>query len=84
MLICHFVVETTQLSDFNGRSLSSFNSSSLVNEPDTPEAGELRAWFDSAGGGSSFNSVSVRSGGGGGDGKWKVVTFGSRGERGGV
>ncbi|CAN0407020.1 unnamed protein product, partial [Laminaria digitata] len=58
-----------QLSDFNGRSLSSFNSSSLVNEPDVPEASELHAWFASAGGGSNFKSVSVRGGGGGSDGE---------------
>lgn len=58
-----------QLSDFNGRSLSSFNSSSLVNEPDVPETAELHSWFASAGGGSSFKSVSVRGGGGGSDGE---------------
>lgn len=59
-----------QLSDYNGRSLSSFNSSTIVHNPsDVPETAELRAWFDASGGGSSFKSVSVRSGGGGSDGE---------------
>ncbi|CAM9450721.1 unnamed protein product [Scytosiphon promiscuus] len=56
-----------KLSDYNGRSLSSFNSSSVVPNPDIPEMAELRTWFDAAGGGSSFKSVSVRTGGGGSD-----------------
>lgn len=63
-----------QLSDFNGRSLSSFNSSTVTNDPDVPEAGELRAWYSNAGGGSDFKSVSTRGGGGGtGDGKRRAV-----------
>ncbi|CAN0355303.1 unnamed protein product [Pylaiella littoralis] len=56
-----------KLSDYNGRSLGSLNSSSLVNDPDVPEAAELQTWFAAAGGGSSFKSVSIRSGGGGND-----------------
>eukprot|EP00903_Cladosiphon_okamuranus_P009556 g9099.t1 len=57
-----------KLSDYNGRSLSAFSSSTIVpSPPDVPETSELRAWFDAAGGGSSFKSVSVRSGGGGSD-----------------
>ncbi|CAM9432177.1 unnamed protein product, partial [Hapterophycus canaliculatus] len=59
--------EIDRLSDYNGRSLSSYNSSSVVPNPDIPETAELRTWFDAAGGGSSFKSVSVRSGGGGSD-----------------
>ncbi|CAN0442236.1 unnamed protein product, partial [Ectocarpus sp. 12 AP-2014] len=55
-----------KLSDFNGRSLNSLNASTLVNDPDVPETADLRAWFDAAGGGSSFKSVTVRNGGGGG------------------
>lgn len=53
-----------KLSDYSGRSLSAFNSSSLVNDPDVPETAELRTWFAAAGGGSSFKSVSLKSGGG--------------------
>ncbi|CAM9133630.1 unnamed protein product [Ectocarpus fasciculatus] len=56
-----------KVSDFSGRSLNSLNASTLVNDPDVAETAELRAWFDAAGGGSSFKSVSVRSGGGGSD-----------------
>lgn len=63
-----------QLSDFNGRSLSSFNSSAVTNDPDVPEAGELRVWYSNAGGGSDFKSVSTRGGGGGtGDGERRAV-----------
>ncbi|CAM9482030.1 unnamed protein product [Ascophyllum nodosum] len=55
-----------KLSDYNGRSLSTLNSSSVINDPDVAEAGELRAWYANAGGGSDFKSVSTRGGGGGG------------------
>lgn len=63
-----------QLSDFNGRSLSSFNSSAVTNDPDVPEAGELRVWYSNAGGGSDFKSISTRGGGGGtGDGERRAM-----------
>ncbi len=61
---------TWQLGDYNGRSLGTLNSSTTVFNPsDCPETEELRTWFDAAGGGSSFKSVSTRSGGGGNDGE---------------
>eukprot|EP00752_Nemacystus_decipiens_P010206 g9095.t2 len=57
-----------KLSEYGGRSLSAFSSSTIVhNPPDVAETAELRAWFDAAGGGSSFKSVSTRGGGGGSD-----------------
>lgn len=63
-----------QLSDFNGRSLSTFNSSTVIVDPDVPEAGELQAWFTSAGSDSNYKKVSIRSGGGGSDGESNTST----------
>lgn len=65
-LFSFFLPMAPQLSEFNGRSLNSLNASTMVNNPDVPETAELRAWFDAAGGGSTFKSVTVRNGGGGG------------------
>ena len=64
-----------QLSDYNGRSLSTLNSSSVINDPDVAEAGELRAWYANAGGGSDFKSVSTRGGGGGGGDGESLLSF---------
>ena len=37
-------VKNTRVSDFNGKTLSTLNSSSVDVDPDVPEAGQLRAW----------------------------------------
>lgn len=37
-------VKSARVGDFNGKSLSTLGSSSVVVEPDRPEAGFLRTW----------------------------------------
>ncbi|XP_061219405.1 replication protein A 70 kDa DNA-binding subunit [Neopsephotus bourkii] len=42
-------IKGARVSDFGGRSLSVLASSTVVTNPDTPEAFKLRGWFDSVG-----------------------------------
>ena len=46
------------VSDFNGHSLSGFDSTSFVLNPDTPQAAQLRQWFASRGSNESSISLS--------------------------
>ncbi|KAK9813638.1 hypothetical protein WJX73_001046 [Symbiochloris irregularis] len=43
-------IKSARVGDFNGRTLSTVSSSSIAVDPDIPEAGALRHWWDSAGG----------------------------------
>lgn len=47
-----------KVSDFGGRSLSMFSSSSMTVNPDIPEAHRLRGWYDSQGAQENFTSFS--------------------------
>ena len=59
-------IKGARVSDFGGRSLSTVSSSSLVINPDIPEAHKLRGWFDSVGKNEDTQSISTRGGMGGG------------------
>ncbi|GAA5868477.1 hypothetical protein JCM8547_006286 [Rhodosporidiobolus lusitaniae] len=54
-----------KVGDFGGRSLSLSGSSTLVVDPDVPEAHELRGWYDTQGITTSFASFSSAGGSGG-------------------
>ncbi|KAK9461036.1 uncharacterized protein V1516DRAFT_674836 [Lipomyces oligophaga] len=51
-----------KVSDFNGRSLSCLNSSTIAINPDLPEAYKLRGWYEGAGKTSEFMSVGATAG----------------------
>ncbi|KAJ8483106.1 hypothetical protein ONZ51_g4913 [Trametes cubensis] len=55
-----------KVGDFQGRSLSIMSSSSLIINPDIPEAHRLRGWYDAIGAGQTYQShtSSMPSGGG--------------------
>ncbi|KAG9056580.1 Replication factor A protein 1 [Serendipita sp. 407] len=52
-----------KLSDFGGRSLSAFSSSTMHFDADMPESNFLRGWYDNVGHNSSFNTQGSGSGG---------------------
>ncbi|ORX64153.1 replication factor-a protein [Basidiobolus meristosporus CBS 931.73] len=54
-----------RVSDFNGRSLSMYSSSSMMIDPDIPEAHRLRGWYDSMGHSAQFHGYSNSMGGNG-------------------
>ncbi|XP_026576944.1 replication protein A 70 kDa DNA-binding subunit isoform X1 [Pseudonaja textilis] len=56
-------IRAARVSDFGGRSLSVVSSSTLLVNPDCPQAFKLRGWFDSEG--QHLESVSISSGRGG-------------------
>ncbi|KAF1565655.1 UNVERIFIED_CONTAM: Replication protein A 70 kDa DNA-binding subunit, partial [Eudyptes pachyrhynchus] len=68
-------IKGARVSDFGGRSLSVLSSSTVIVNPDIPEAYKLRGWFDSEG--QALDGVSIsdhRSGGaGGGNTNWKTL-----------
>ncbi|XP_039224193.1 replication protein A 70 kDa DNA-binding subunit [Crotalus tigris] len=68
-------IRGARVSDFGGRSLSVISSSSLLVNPDCPEAFKLRGWFDSEG--QHVESASISSGWGGlatgGNTNWKTL-----------
>ncbi|XP_060612739.2 replication protein A 70 kDa DNA-binding subunit [Anolis sagrei] len=72
-------IKGARVSDFGGRSLSVLSSSTLVVNPDRPEAFKLRGWFDSEGKFLEAPSISNGrdfGGGGGGGGAapiWKTL-----------
>lgn len=68
-------IKAAKLSDFGGRSLSaSFNSTIMIN-PDIPEAYKLRGWYDKEGHTMDGQSLTeARSGGGGGNTNWKSLS----------
>lgn len=57
-------VKNCRVGDFGGRSLSTVSSTQVEINPDVPEAGRLRTWYD--GGGSNDAARSLGTGGGGG------------------
>ncbi|XP_072320453.1 replication protein A 70 kDa DNA-binding subunit [Eucyclogobius newberryi] len=67
-------IKAAKLSDFGGRSISaSFNSTLMVN-PDIPEAYKLRAWYDKEGHAMEAQSLTELRGGGGGNTNWKSLS----------
>ncbi|KYO17150.1 replication protein A DNA-binding subunit [Alligator mississippiensis] len=68
-------IRGARVSDFGGRSLSVLSSSTLVMNPDSPEAFKLRGWFDSEGQALECTSISDLRGGstGGGSAIWKTL-----------
>ncbi|KAF0910886.1 hypothetical protein E2562_004843 [Oryza meyeriana var. granulata] len=50
-------IKSLKVSDFQGLSLSTVGKSTIVVNPDLPEAEKLRAWYDSEGKGTSMASV---------------------------
>lgn len=68
-------IKGARVSDFGGRSLSVLSSSTVMVNPDMPEAYKLRGWFDSEG--QNLDAVSIsdlKSGGlGGGNTNWKTL-----------
>ncbi|KAM6960970.1 replication protein A 70 kDa DNA-binding subunit [Aplochiton taeniatus] len=65
-------IKGAKLSDFGGRSLSASFSSTVVINPDIPEAYKLRGWYDKEGHALEGQSLTEGGrGGGGGDPNWK-------------
>ncbi|XP_066520386.1 replication protein A 70 kDa DNA-binding subunit [Hoplias malabaricus] len=63
-----------RLSDFGGRSLSSLYSSTLMINPDIPEAYKLRGWYDKEGHALDGQSMTeMRGGGGNSTTNWKTL-----------
>ncbi|XP_058976432.1 replication protein A 70 kDa DNA-binding subunit-like [Musca domestica] len=61
------LVKGGRINEFNGgKSVSVGNGSVLKINPDIPEGHKLRGWFDNGGGANITNSVSARTGAGGG------------------
>ena len=52
-------VKAAVVSDFGGHSLSGFDSTTFVLNPDTPQAQQLRQWYDSRGANASTVSLST-------------------------
>lgn len=68
-------IKGAKLSDFGGRSLSASFSSTLMVNPDIPEAYKLRGWYDKEGHAMDGQSLTeLRSGGGGGNTNWKSLS----------
>ncbi|XP_046936573.1 replication protein A 70 kDa DNA-binding subunit isoform X1 [Lynx rufus] len=68
-------IKGARVSDFGGRSLSVLSSSTVIVNPDIPEAYKLRGWFDSEGQALDGISISdLKSGGtGGSNTNWKTL-----------
>uniref|UniRef100_A0A8V5GS17 Replication protein A subunit n=1 Tax=Melopsittacus undulatus TaxID=13146 RepID=A0A8V5GS17_MELUD len=68
-------IKGARVSDFGGRSLSLMSSSTIVINPDTPEAFKLRGWFDSEGQLLECTSISDVKGGlaPGANTNWKTL-----------
>uniref|UniRef100_A0A8C8S6D7 Replication protein A subunit n=1 Tax=Pelusios castaneus TaxID=367368 RepID=A0A8C8S6D7_9SAUR len=68
-------IKGARVSDFGGRSLSVLSSSTVVVNPDSPEAFKLRGWFDSEGQLLECTSISDLRGGqaAGGNTNWKTL-----------
>ncbi|XP_030656350.1 replication protein A 70 kDa DNA-binding subunit isoform X2 [Nomascus leucogenys] len=68
-------IKGARVSDFGGRSLSVLSSSTIIVNPDIPEAYKLRGWFDAEG--QALDGVSIsdlKSGGvGGANTNWKTL-----------
>uniref|UniRef100_A0AAY5EDA0 Replication protein A subunit n=1 Tax=Electrophorus electricus TaxID=8005 RepID=A0AAY5EDA0_ELEEL len=67
-------IKGAKLSDFGGRSLSTLFSSTVMINPDIPEAYKLRGWYDKEGHALDAQSMTeMRGGGGGGPTNWKTL-----------
>ncbi|KAL0973222.1 hypothetical protein UPYG_G00200540 [Umbra pygmaea] len=67
-------IKAAKLSDFGGRSLSASFSSTVMVNPDIPEAYKLRGWYDKVGHSMDGQSLTeARTGGGGGVTNWKTL-----------
>uniref|UniRef100_A0A3B4BQQ3 Replication protein A subunit n=1 Tax=Pygocentrus nattereri TaxID=42514 RepID=A0A3B4BQQ3_PYGNA len=67
-------IKGARLSDFGGRSLSTLYSSTLMINPDMPEAYKLRGWYDKEGHALDGQSMTeMRGGGGSGPTNWKTL-----------
>uniref|UniRef100_A0A3Q2X9B8 Replication protein A subunit n=1 Tax=Haplochromis burtoni TaxID=8153 RepID=A0A3Q2X9B8_HAPBU len=68
-------IKGAKLSDFGGRSLSASFSSTLMINPDIPEAYKLRGWYDKEGHAMDGQSLTeVKGGSGGGNTNWKSLS----------
>ncbi|KAJ3590727.1 hypothetical protein NHX12_008676 [Muraenolepis orangiensis] len=70
-------IKGAKLSDFGGRSLSASFSSTVMINPDIPEAHKLRGWYDKEGHAVDGQSLTELRGGGGGGGantNWKTLS----------
>jgi len=59
-------IKAARVGEFNGKTLGTISSTQLLINPDIPEAGRLRHWYDQAGG-SQMQAVQLNTGGGGRD-----------------
>ncbi|KAM9853645.1 replication protein A 70 kDa DNA-binding subunit isoform 2-T2 [Aulostomus maculatus] len=67
-------IKAAKLSDFGGRSLSASFSSTLMINPDIPEAYKLRGWYDKEGHAMDGMSLTeLKGGSGGGNTNWKAL-----------
>ncbi|XP_032360388.1 replication protein A 70 kDa DNA-binding subunit isoform X1 [Etheostoma spectabile] len=66
-------IKGAKLSDFGGRSLSASFSSTLMINPDIPEAYKLRGWYDKVGHAMDGQSLTEVKGSGGGLTNWKTL-----------
>jgi len=68
-------IKAAKLSDFGGRSISASFSSTLMINPDIPEAYKLRGWYDKEGHAVDGQSLTELRGGGGGSANtnWKTL-----------
>ncbi|XP_016412598.1 replication protein A 70 kDa DNA-binding subunit [Sinocyclocheilus rhinocerous] len=68
-------IKGARLSDFGGRSLSTLYSSTVMINPDIPEAYKLRGWYDKEGHAMDGQSMTELRGpgGGGGNTNWKTL-----------
>ncbi|XP_029528342.1 replication protein A 70 kDa DNA-binding subunit-like isoform X2 [Oncorhynchus nerka] len=67
-------IKGAKLSDYGGRSLSASFSSTVMVNPDIPEAYKLRGWYDKEGHSMDGQSLTdARTGGGGGNTNWKTL-----------
>lgn len=68
-------IKAAKLSDFGGRSLSASFSSTLMINPDIPEAYKLRGWYDKEGHALDGQSLTeMRGSGGGANTNWKTLS----------
>ena len=61
--------KAVRVSDFSGKSLGTVGSTTLEMNPDLPEAGHLRAWYDNGGAAAPATALGQPFGGGGGGGR---------------
>ncbi|XP_061575582.1 replication protein A 70 kDa DNA-binding subunit [Cololabis saira] len=67
-------IKGAKLSDFGGRSLSASFSSTVMINPDIPEAYKLRGWYDKEGHAMDGQSLTeLKGGSGGGNTNWKTL-----------